>query len=144
MKFKRRARQDTDVNMMPLIDIVFLLLIFFMVSTTFTKESRLGLKLPQAKQSAPATIEAKKVEVIIDAQGVFYVEKQRLLNNDKVSVKQALKAELEKAFAENGKVPSLVISADAATAHQFVVRTMDLAGQLGFAKLSISTLKLDN
>ncbi len=144
MKFKRRPRQDTDVNMMPLIDVVFLLLIFFMVSTTFTKESRLDLNLPQAKQSAVAKIEAKTVEVIIDAQGVYYIEKQRLLNNDKASIKQALQAQLEKALADNGKVPKLMISADAATAHQFVVTTMDLAGQLGFAKLSISTLKLDN
>ncbi len=144
MKFKRRPRQDTDVNMMPLIDIVFLLLIFFMVSTTFTKESRIGLNLPQAKQSAEATIEAKTIEVIIDAQGVFYIEKQRLLSNDKPSVKQALKTHLEKAFTETGKVPKLIISADAATAHQYVVTTMDLAGQLGFGKLSISTLKLDN
>lgn len=142
MKFKRRARQDIDVNMTPMIDIVFLLLIFFMVSTTFTKESRLGLNLPSAEQGVKAPKPVQNVEVVIDAQGAFFIDKKRLPSNDKKSLRFALEQVLANALAqEAGQAPHLTISADAATAHQYVVSTMDIAGQLGFAKLSISTLK---
>lgn len=148
MKFQRRVRQDIDLNMAPLIDVIFLLLIFFMVSTTFIKESRLALNLPQAAIGEDNSQIAPVVEVFIDAQGAFKVDDVVLVNNAIETLKQALlnrlqtiqKANLDQAESEAGK-PRLTITADAATAHQYVVTTMDIAGQLGFSQLSITTLK---
>ena len=142
MKFKRRVRQDIDVNMTPLIDVVFLLLIFFMVSTTFTKESRLGINLPEASHSEQIMADDYNLEVLIDANGIFKVANITLGNNDLSTIRAALQRQLQsmQRAAKTDINPSLTITADAATAHQFVVSTMDIAGQLGFSKLQITTL----
>ncbi|MCJ8338162.1 MAG: biopolymer transporter ExbD [Pseudomonadales bacterium] len=142
MKFKRRVRQDIDVNMTPLIDVVFLLLIFFMVSTTFTKESRLGINLPEASPSEQISANDYNLEVLIDANGIFKVANITLGNNDLSTIRAALQTQLQSMLraAKTDINPSLTITADAATAHQFVVSTMDIAGQLGFSKLQITTL----
>jgi biopolymer transport protein ExbD len=149
MKFQRRAREDIDLNLMPLIDVIFLLLIFFMVTTTFTKDSRLGMSLPKSEIGQQVT-KRQHVEVIIDADGVYKVNDKPLIDNNIASLKIALSEVLDKALesADNNKVsekseiiPSLTITADAQTAHQYVVTAMDVAGQLGFSKLSITTLK---
>lgn len=143
MKFARQSRQQIDVNMTPLIDVVFLLLIFFMVSTTFTKESRLGLNLPQAVVGEIKPLGDNKVDVVIDATGQISIAGQKLLTNDRASIKYALQGQIAtRAQANSGAVkPSLTISADAATAHQYVITVMDIAGQLGFSQLSMTTLK---
>ena len=143
MKFARQSRQQIDVNMTPLIDVVFLLLIFFMVSTTFTKESRLGLNLPQAIVGEIKPLGDNKVDVVIDATGQISIAGQKLLTNDRASIKYALQGQIAtRAQVNSGAVkPSLTISADAATAHQYVITVMDIAGQLGFSQLSMTTLK---
>ncbi len=147
MRFQRSVRQDIDLNMTPLIDVIFLLLIFFMVSTTFTKESRLGLTLPQAEIGENSVQVAPVVEVFIDATGVFKVDDVVLINNDIDSLKQALLMRLQTIqdqLKSTDTQPRLTITADAATAHQYVVTTMDIAGQLGFSQLSITTLKKES
>ena len=149
MKFQRRAREDIDLNLMPLIDVIFLLLIFFMVTTTFTKDSRLGLTLPKSEIGQKVS-KIEHVEVIIDADGGYKVNDKSLIINDIASLKVALTEVLNNALElsdttdvkqENDLIPSLTITADAQTAHQYVVSAMDVAGQLGFSKLSITTLK---
>jgi biopolymer transport protein ExbD len=147
VRFQRSVRQDIDLNMTPLIDVIFLLLIFFMVSTTFTKESRLGLTLPQAEIGENSVQVAPVVEVFIDATGVFKVDDVVLINNDIDSLKQALLMRLQTIqdqLKSTDTQPRLTITADAATAHQYVVTTMDIAGQLGFSQLSITTLKKES
>jgi biopolymer transport protein ExbD len=143
MKFARRARQDIDVNMTPLIDVVFLLLIFFMVSTTFTKESRLGLNLPKAVVGENKPIHENNIEVIIDAKGQITISGQKIADNDRRSIKTILLEKFTEKNQSNNQSPkpTLTITADAATAHQHVISTMDIAGQIGFSKLSITTLK---
>lgn len=145
MKFARRARQDIDVNMTPLIDVVFLLLIFFMVSTTFTKESRLGLNLPKAVVGENTPIQENNVEVIIDAKGQITISGHKVLNKDRHSIKSILLEKFTELHQSNNQSPkpTLTITADAATAHQYVISTMDIAGQIGFSKLSITTLKVE-
>ncbi len=145
MKFQRRVRQDIDVNMTPLIGVVFLFLIFFMVSTTCVKESRLGITLPKAEIADSSVQESETIEVFIDAKGGYKIAGVSLPDSDLLTLKQALKAKLNELVSENSKLPQpkLTITADAATPHQFVVTTMDVAGQLGFSKLSISTLKTE-
>ncbi len=133
MNFKRQSSEEVSVNLTPLIDVVFLLLIFFMVSTTFTKESHLDIDLPQSSAD-PAQPTAEEIEVIINAEGEFSVNERALINNQEDTLKKAV----EKLSNGNTKIP-FIITADSKTAHEHVVRVMDVAGQLGFVQLSITT-----
>ena len=135
MNFKRQNKEELSLNLTPLIDIVFLLLIFFMVSTTFTKENHLAINLPEADgevAEAPDTM----VEVLIDNQGNYSVNGQSLVGQKLIVLKQAI----EKVSQGDRSLP-FIITADAATPHEFVVRAMDAAGQLGFSRLSITSKK---
>ncbi|TNC82716.1 MAG: biopolymer transporter ExbD [Oleiphilus sp.] len=137
MNFKRQAGEEVSVNLTPLIDVVFLLLIFFMVSTTFTKESHLEIDLPQSS-AEPAKPSVKEIEVIINAEGEYSVNERPLVNNQEETLKKAI----EKLSAGDNKLP-FIITADAKTAHEHVVLVMDVAGQLGFVQLSITTQRSD-
>ncbi len=133
MKFRRHPREELELNLTPLIDVVFLLLIFFMVSTTFQKESEISLQLPKASDTAE---EAKTdtLEVVINAAGRFYINDQELVKSDAESVQAAL----HKVTGGNRDMP-LIIRADAQTPHQAVVTAMDAAGQMGMLRMSIAT-----
>jgi biopolymer transport protein ExbD len=133
VKFKRQARAPLEINLTPLIDVVFLLLIFFMVTTTFTKETRLTVDLPEA-QGVAQEQPAEQVEITISAQGSYAVNGKALVNNEP----QTLKTALIKVSNSDSSLP-LVITADAVTPHQAVVTAMDIAGQLRFLHLSITT-----
>lgn len=133
MKFKRQRSQEVGVDLTPLIDVVFLLLIFFMVSTTFTRESHLNVDLPEASGEM-AEIEVEQIDVVINAAGQYSVNDRQLVNNRLETLERAIRE-----LAEGNTGLPFIITADANTPHQFVVRAMDVAGRLGFAKLSITT-----
>ena len=133
MNFKRQTGEEVSVDLTPLIDVVFLLLIFFMVSTTFTKESHLEIDLPQSS-AEPAKPSVEEIEVIVDAKGEYSVNDRSLVNNQEETLKKAV----QKLSEGNTKIP-FIITADAKTSHEYVVRAMDVAGQLGFVQLSITT-----
>ncbi len=133
MKFKRQRHEEIGVNLTSLIDVVFLLLIFFMVSTTFTKESHLKLTLPTA--SGEVTEQASRlIDITISAKGVYTVNGQSLVNNRLDTLKRAIGKE-----ARSQKDLPLIITADAQTPHQSVITAMDAAGQMGFSNLRITT-----
>ncbi len=134
MKFKRQTDEEVSVNLTPLIDVVFLLLIFFMVSTTFTKECHLEIELPEAVGEKSAADDSKQIELIISDKGDFSINDRPLVNNKEDTIKKAI----EKVSGGDKKLP-FVITADAKTPHEFVVRAMDVAGKLGFVHLSITT-----
>jgi biopolymer transport protein ExbD len=133
MKFHREPTEDLELNLTPLIDVVFLLLIFFMVSTTFQKESEISLQLPTATQK-PVDASDDRIEVVINAAGHFYVNDQELVQSDFPSLQTALR----KISNGNHDIP-LTIRADAQTPHQAVVIAMDAAAQLGMLRMSIAT-----
>lgn len=135
MKFKRREKEDLTVDLTPLIDVVFLLLIFFMVSTTFTKENHLTIDLPEASGEVAKT-DVKQIEIIVDEQGKISINDKALINAQVNTVKQGLM----KVSGGDATLP-LIITADGRAPHQSVVTAMDAAGQLGFSKLSITTRK---
>ncbi|MGI9323479.1 MAG: ExbD/TolR family protein [Pseudomonadales bacterium] len=137
MKFARRRRQEVEINLTPLIDVVFLLLIFFMVSTTFTRESRFVIDLPEASMNARPD-KTDQIEVSVSKDGGYAVNGVGLVNREARTLKQAIRAVAGGSPAENAQLP-IVITADAAAPHQAVVTAMDAAGQLGFARLSITT-----
>ena len=135
MNFKGRSvEEDVNINLTPLIDVVFLLLIFFMVSTTFDTTSQLKIKLPQA--STTQASEAKqKISLLIDARGNFYVNSRELTNNKSATLRAALERSLT-----NGMLP-VVIQSDAASPVQSLVTAMDVVGQLGFPQVSVATTR---
>lgn len=133
MKFTHRKKVEVDVNLTPLIDVVFLLLIFFMVSTTFIKDSRLSIDLPQA-DGETSQVASNSIEIIISKTGQYAINDVALVN----SSLRTLKAAIDRVSDGDSKMP-MIITADAATPHQAVVRAMDAAGQLGFVHLSITT-----
>lgn len=133
MKFRRQSTNNDEVNLTPLIDVVFLLLIFFMVSTSFTKETHLKVDLPQAEGS-PSSDQPDQIEILIAVDGSYAVNGRALVNTRL----ETLKTALENTANGNTKLP-LIITADAKTAHQYVVQAMDVAGQLGFVNLRMTT-----
>ena len=137
MKFQRTAPEELELNLTPLIDVVFLLLIFFMVSTTFQKESQISLQLPRASD-APVPEVADTVEIVINAAGTFYVNDQELVQNDIATLQNAL-------YEVSGGDRDLPLSirADAQTPHQSVVVAMDAAARLGMLRMSIATSRAE-
>lgn len=132
MKFRRQVSTEDSVNLTPMIDVVFLLLIFFMVSTTFTKETHLSIDLPEA--SGEVSVEKKEqIEIIINAQGGFAVNGESVENTSLLTLRAAI---LKKSDGDTS-LP-MIITADAATPHQSFVTAMSAAAQLGFNKLSIT------
>jgi len=133
LKFRRQRVQAVDINLTPLIDVVFLLLIFFMVSTTFTRETQLSVDLPEAEGQEREAPE-EEIEILIDESGRYRINGQALVDNRM----RTLQAAIYKISAGDTTLP-LIITADAQAAHQDVVRAMDAAGQMGFVHLSITT-----
>lgn len=134
MNLSSRKKDDLDVNITPLIDVVFLLLIFFMVSTTFDRESKIEVTLPEAAIDVPLTTENEPIEVTVSSEGTFFVNGQRVVNSQILTLKQALVK-----VANGRKDPPIVITADANATHQSVVTVMDAARQLGFIHMNIAT-----
>lgn len=135
MNLRRRERGEVEVNLAPFIDVVFLLLIFFMVSTTFLREGNLELTLPEASP-APTETQANTLDLAIDAAGNYALNGQALANRQPATIQRALAQQL----AEAGENQQLVIRADANTPHQAVVTALDAAGQAGIKKIGIATI----
>lgn len=135
MKWQRNQREEPDINLTPLIDVVFLLLIFFMVSTTFDRLSQINIALPQA-ESGTKQKHDQPIEVVIDAEGRFFVNDRRLVNTKPETLKEAI----QRAMGER-KNPPFIIDADGKTPHQAVVTAMDTARQLGITHMAIATKK---
>lgn len=135
MKLQRQETEDPKLDITPLIDVVFLLLIFFMVTTTFQKEAQLRIEIPRADQQPTAT-QPETLEIIIDSQGRYFLGQQEVVNTRP----ETLKAAIRKATDGNNERP-VMIRADARTPHQSVVTAMDVLGQLGFSNLSIATTR---
>lgn len=133
MKFHRQHRDELAINLTPLIDVVFLLLIFFMVSTTFTRETQLTIDLPEAQGQLKETVE-EQIEILVDESGSYRVNGEALVDNRM----RTLQAAIYKISTGDTTMP-MTISADAQAAHQDVVQAMDAAGQMGFVHLSITT-----
>ena len=137
MKFRRKARENVEINLASLIDVVFILLLFFVVTTTFTRETQLKVDLPEAASGTPPQpSELKTLEVLIGVDGGSSLNGQTLLKSDLPSLMSALQKESE----GDNSLP-VVISADAKTPHQAVITAMDAAGKLGFAHLRITTVE---
>jgi biopolymer transport protein ExbD len=135
VKLSLRTKTEPEVNMTSLIDVVLLLLIFFMVSTSFVKQSQIAIRLPQADSSAVVEDVPEQIEIMITEQGIYLVNNRELVNNRPETIRNALQT----VSGGNNNLP-LTISADANARHQHVITAMDVAGKLGFTRISIATI----
>jgi biopolymer transport protein ExbD len=136
MKFrKRRATQEeVSINLIPLIDVVFFIVIFLVMSMTFNNENRLKIELPSAQSGSQEMVDKQQLELLIDEKGHYTLNNKTLINTDE----QTLRMAIEKESKGNKDLP-FVITADANTPHHAVVTAMDIAGQEGFVHLRITT-----
>jgi len=135
MNFRKGLSDDVEVNLTPLIDVVFLLLIFFMVTTTFDRDAKIKINLPTTSNAATTPAKSDTLEILIDNQGKYFVDGREILNNKPETLFRAVSQVLD----NKGKNPPLVISADANANYQSVVTAMDIAGRLGLTNFSMAT-----
>ncbi|MDH5368684.1 MAG: biopolymer transporter ExbD [Gammaproteobacteria bacterium] len=134
---RTKRDNDLDINITPLIDVVFLLLIFFMVSTTFQRESEITIELPESSGDI-AESDKKVIEISIDNEGRYFINQRRIKDTDIKTLKNAISI-----IRADAKEPKLIISADKMTPHQSVVRAMDAARQLGLVHLTFATKQVN-
>lgn len=134
MNFRQHISDDVEVSLTPLIDVVFLLLIFFMITTTFDRDAKIKINLPTTQTAEPEA-QPDNLELLIDSQGRYYVDGLEVLNNKPETLFKAMSQALDK----RGSNPPLVISADAQANYQAVVTAMDIAGRLGLTNFSMAT-----
>jgi biopolymer transport protein ExbD len=133
VNFPRRTLEDPAINLTPLIDVVFLLLIFFMVTTTFTRDTRLTVNLPEADANSSESL-PDQIEVTVSEAGRFSVDGEVLSNSQPGTLGDAI---LQAAQSDRSR-PVLLV-ADAEATHQSVITAMDAIGRAGFSRLSIAT-----
>ena len=134
MKLSGSAQEEPEVNLTSLIDVVLLLLVFFMVSTSFEKEPKLRIALPHAQSSEVAAAPQDPLEITVTAQGAYLVNKEALTNARPETLRRALRQ-----VAGEDRSAAVVIRADAQASHQAVVTAMDVLGRLGFVNINIAT-----
>lgn len=135
MMLKPRQREEPEIQMIPLVDVILLLLIFFMVSSTFSYEGRVKVQLPQASAVPLTGRVGDPIIITVTAQGAFRVNEKGLINNSP----DTLRAAVLKIAGTTRRAP-VTIRADARATHQSVVTAMDVVGRLGFAQINIATV----
>ncbi|MCW8926544.1 MAG: biopolymer transporter ExbD [Xanthomonadales bacterium] len=138
MQLRVSSTEDPEISLTSLIDVVFLLLIFFMVSTTFERQAVLKVDLPEAQNVTTPQDQPITFELVIDPNGQYYLNDRKLVDGRPVT----LRAAFEEAAGDDREVP-VILRADAQTPHHFVVTAMDVTAQLGFKRLSIATERID-
>jgi len=138
VKFQRSLKEEVSVNLTPLIDVIFLLLIFFMVTTTFSRNTNILINLPEASGEA---IEQQpfEIEILIAQNGTYSVNGRQLVNSQ---METLMRVVAEVSVGDNS-IP-MIITADANTTHQSVVTAMDAVAQLGFTSIDIATREPDS
>jgi biopolymer transport protein ExbD len=136
VNLRPHRRPPPDINLTPLLDVVFLLLIFFMVSTTFKDEARLRVQLPQAQGEDVPVTDREQIVVVIDRSGAYYVDDQAVVDQSHETLVRAING----ALGDRKPIPVL-IQADAQTPHQAVMTAMDAAAELGLTRIAFSATR---
>ena len=134
MKFRPRSHEEVEINIINLVDVLLVLLVFFVMTTTFAKKSELNITLPEASKEVTET-KLETINIAIDAQSRIFVNNKELINTQITTIKQAMH-ELQRDMTEDATV---VIHADEATPHKSVVKVMDAARQLGLTRITFAT-----
>jgi biopolymer transport protein ExbD len=135
MKLQSRSREEPEINVISLVDVLLVLVLFFMVSTSFLRETEISLNLPEANVAGAAASSNDTLEITITQSGTYLVNGRELVNNER----RTLRAAIERLAGAKRDQP-VFIRADGAATHQAVVTAMDVAGQLGFTRLNIAAV----
>ncbi len=135
MKLQTRAREAPEINLTSLIDVVLLLLVFFMVSTSFVREAEINLRLPEADIAAPSGEVPDELEITITETGNYIVNGRPLINNDR----RTLRTAIEQLIGDQRDM-SVTVRADARSMHQSFVTAVEVVGQLGFSEVNIAAV----
>lgn len=134
MNFQRGKRhEDLEMNLVPLIDVLLVIIIFLVVSATFSRTSELQINLPTAEANVPQE-KPLMIEVGVDASGKYVINGKGLANNTVADISSALQA-----AANGGKEPTIIISADANSTHQSVVNVMEASREVGYTHITFAT-----
>ena len=136
MNLKPRRHEEPEINVVSLIDVVLLLVVFFMLSSRFTDEGRLRVHLPNAKSVPSQSPKSEPLVVTVTQEGGYRVNEKELIN----SSPDTLRAALVKAAGEDRK-QRVTLRADALATHQSVVTALDVLGKMGFAEVNMATVK---
>ena len=128
MQFRPRFRDEPEINLIPLIDVLLMTLIFLLVTTSFSNEAQLRLQLPEA--GGETRLESATLRIAIDAQGQYFINDRQLINASSETLRQVMHQ-----AAGGSKDPVIVVQADRKTPHEAVIRVMDPARRLGFTHL---------
>lgn len=139
MRLRTRESEELTIDLTSLIDVVFLLLIFFMVSTNFERQAVLKVDLPEASAAEAPTEIPERLELVVDPTGRMYLNDQQLIDDRR----QTLVAAFKQAAGGQRDLP-LLLRADRMTPHHYVVMAMDVAAELGFSNLSIAADRTDD
>jgi len=132
----RKGKEDPEINLIPLIDVSLLLVIFFMLSSTFMQESRLKIELPQASLAPTGKQKTDPIGVAVTQSGTYRVNDRELVNSSTDTLRAAI---LEVAGADRNK--PVTVRADGRATHQSVITAMDVLGKLGFVRINIATVE---
>ena len=135
MKLRPGSRAEPEINLTSLIDVVLLLLVFFMITTSFVRESELAIRLPEVDAEGSLIAEAKGLEITVTARGSYLVNGRALVDSQPGTLQAAIRK-----LMPDLDVDTVTISADAQAQHQAVVTAMDVVGRLGFVNISIATV----
>jgi biopolymer transport protein ExbD len=135
MKLRHTNQPDPEVNLTSLIDVILLLLVFFMVTTSFVRESELTIRLPEVADNGQVIVERGELEITVIANGSYFVNNRALVDNQPGTLRAAISKLMPQLDAER-----VTIIADAEASHQAVVTAMDVVGKLGFVEINIATV----
>lgn len=135
MRLQSRSRDEPEINVISLVDVLLVLVLFFMVSTSFLRETELTLRLPEASTEKNIDVPRESLEITVTQGGSYLVNGRELVNNER----RTLRAAIERLVGDKRDMP-VFIRGDAAATHQAVITALDVAGQLGFTKVNIAVV----
>jgi biopolymer transport protein ExbD len=135
MRLQSRSREEPEINVISLVDVLLVLVLFLMMSTTFLRETEISLQLPEATTDKSIDVPREALEITVTQSGSYLVNGRELVNNER----RTLRAAIERLIGDKRDMP-VTIRADATATHQAVITAMDVAGQLGFVKINIATV----
>jgi biopolymer transport protein ExbD len=139
MNLRSPSHEEPEINLTSLIDVVLLLLVFFMITTSFVRESKIGILLPEASGSQPAEALEEPMVISVTGQGSYLVNGRPLLDNRPETLEAAIRM-----LAGDRLGGKATVSADGSASHQVVITAMDVAGKLGYSEINIATVKPDS
>jgi biopolymer transport protein ExbD len=135
MRLQSRSRDEPEINVISLVDVLLVLVLFLMMTTSFLRETQISLQLPEATTDNRTDVPREALEISVTQNGNYLVNGRELVNNER----RTLRAAIERLVGDKRDMP-VTIRADAAATHQAVITAMDVAGQLGFVKINIATV----